>query len=88
MTTRGGPAPLPAAARLGGGRGVRWTNPSPIAQDRTGHSELLARFRRVAQYLTALELDHPIDAWLRPEAQDFLTMLQAGHPAPEGEHDG
>jgi len=53
-----------------------------------GTPELLARFRRVAQYLGAVELGHPIDASLRSEAQFFLTMLQAGHPAPEGEHDG
>ena len=52
-----------------------------------GTPELLERFRRVAQYLAALELGHEIDASLRSEAQDFLTMLQAGHPAPEGDHD-
>ena len=53
-----------------------------------GTPELLERFRRVAEYLAAIELGQPIDASLRSEAQDFLTMLQAGHRAPEGDHDG
>ena len=52
-----------------------------------GTPELLERFRRVDQYLAALELGQEIDASLRSEAQDFLTMLQAGHPAPERDHD-
>jgi ppGpp synthetase/RelA/SpoT-type nucleotidyltranferase len=52
-----------------------------------GTPELLARFHRVAVYLAAVELGQPIDASLRSEAHDFLTMLQAGPTAPEGDHD-
>ena len=52
-----------------------------------GTPELLARFRRVADYLAAVELGQPIDASLRSEAHDLLTVLQTGPPAPEGDHD-
>jgi ppGpp synthetase/RelA/SpoT-type nucleotidyltranferase len=54
---------------------------------RRGSAELLERFRRIAEYLAAVEHGHEIDPSLRSEAEAFNAMLRASSSGPGGDHD-
>jgi putative GTP pyrophosphokinase len=52
-----------------------------------GSPELLEQFRRISEYLAALEHGREIDPSLRSEAEAFNAMLRAGRVGPGGDHD-